>query len=80
MKETIKTWIIATFAIFASSLICYIVYQAFLLELFEHEVSYMQWVAIHIIRNLLFTKTPIQEKKNESKGTKIPRDIFTHGI
>lgn len=80
MKELIKTWIVAIVAIFTCSLICYVVYRAFLLELFERDISYMQWVAIYIIRTLLFTKTTIQEKKDESKGTKIPRDIFKNGF
>lgn len=80
MKELIKTWIVATAALFASALICYLVYAVFLLELFEFEIGYMQWVAIHIIRNLLLTKTTIPEKKDESKGTKIPRNIFKNGF
>lgn len=80
MKKIISTWITAILAILISSLICYVVYRAFLLELFEHQISYMQWVAIHIIRNLLLTKTQIQEKKDESKGNKIPYDIFKNGF
>ena len=80
MKELITKWISALCVLLLSALLCNILYRAFLLELFEHDVTYMQWLSILIISNLLFTKNSSQEKKDESKGTKIPRNIFKNGF
>jgi hypothetical protein len=80
MKQLITKWISALLVLLLSALLCNILYRAFLLELFERDLSYMQWLSICIISNLLFTKNSIPEKKDESKGNKISRDLFKNGI
>jgi hypothetical protein len=80
MKKLITKWIVNTCVLLLSALLCYALYSAFLLELFERNMSYMQWLSILIISNLMFTKTIPQEQNDESKGNKISRDLFKNGI
>lgn len=80
MKKLITKWIVNICVLLLSAAFCYTLYFAFLLELFEVQISYMQWLSILIISNLMFTKTIPQEPKDESKGNKISRDLFKNGI
>ena len=80
MKKLITKWIVNACVLLLSALLCYALYSAFLLELFERSISYMQWLSILIISNLMFTKTIPQEPNDESKGAKISRDLFKNGI
>jgi hypothetical protein len=84
MKKLLITSIrtLATLAVIA--LLCTYVYRWNNLDqIFGAEISFLQWVAIILIANVLFPAKDIfkhEEKKDDNKGSKIPRDISSHGF
>jgi hypothetical protein len=79
MKEKLIKIISAILLILISALICKVVYDLLLEELFTAKISYLQWLAMLIISNLLLKPDP-QSLKNDNKRIKIPRDVFENGL
>jgi nitric oxide reductase large subunit len=81
MKEKTQKAIVLIGTLMLSALGCTLLYDSLLFQTFNVPLSYWQWIAINIICNFLFKPivTP-QITKNDSEGTKIPRNIFKNGF
>lgn len=79
-----KKFLITIITLSLIALICNLVYDwSGLDEKFKIEFTFLQWYAIVILANLLFPGKDIfkqEEKKDDHKGPKIPRDLPSHGL
>lgn len=80
MKNIIKQWIIIITSTLISALICHLLYSIFLIDYFKLELGYAQWLAILTIAALIIPRKSLNDSNNDSKGPKIPYDIFKNGI
>jgi hypothetical protein len=85
MKNHIKRILITIATLSLIALICNLTYDwSGLDKKFGMEFSFFQWYAMVILANLLFPGKDIfkqqEEKKDDNKGPKIPRDIPSHGL
>jgi hypothetical protein len=84
MKYHIKRILITLATLCIIALTCNLAYDwSGLDKKFGVEFSFFQWYAIVILANLLFPGKDIfkhEEKKNDDKGPKIPRDLSSHGF
>jgi hypothetical protein len=85
MKHQIKKILITIVTLCLIALVCNLAYDwSGLDQKFGMEFSFLQWYSIVIIANLLFPGKDIfkqqEEKKDDNKGPKIPRDLSSHGF
>lgn len=85
MKHHIRKILITIVTLCLIALVCDLTYYwSGLDEKFGIEFSFFQWYAIVILANLLFPGKDIfkqqEEKKDDNKGPKIPRDLPSHGL
>jgi hypothetical protein len=61
------SWIIAQLGL---SLICYIVYNLFLTDLFKESISFIQWFSIIVISSCIIPSGKILRSQNEKPDDK----------
>jgi hypothetical protein len=73
-----KNYIVNIAAFFIVALVCYYVYiWTDLKSIFKVEISYLQWIALELITNVLIVG-PLNKKpkdKNDSKRSKVSSDL-----
>jgi Na+/alanine symporter len=84
MKKYIHQIVIMIFVITIVAVVCDQIYVwTGLNDLFGVELNFLNWYGIVILANLLFPAKDMfnkQNKKNDTEGPKVPRDISSHGF
>jgi len=72
MKKYLIAILVWLLTLSIGSLLCHLVYSIFdLSEIFNSEISYLQWVGIVLIVTIV-TPSSFKSIKNDAKGIKIP--------
>ena len=84
MKNNIKLIITTIVILIIVSTICNLTYDwTGLDDLFGVKINIIQWCGLALITNLLFPAKNLlnkENKKNDTEGPKVPRDISSHGF